>query len=236
MATLRGAFVLSAYCACRPAPTSLNIGQFLLRGFMGTVQEWLLAYACTLQHIREAANGRSWCSNGDNCTPQASLLVDAFLEEMSAQLVKADMVDCWDASTGDIPWQSDTSCFMDVISYLDELVMHHPTRHTWDALVFSAPMVGKDPRCQSLQLDYVPGQPVSLGEILPPLQFHMKTKSGELICKVWGLLLEGTVNDELDWIPIKGCMGDLSQVEIACTKELSGLVLWPWEWKACRAP
>ena len=177
---------------------------------MGTVQEWLLAYACTLQHVGEAAHRRSWHSNGDNCTPQVSLLVDAFLEETSVQLVEADIVDCWDASARDVLRQSDTGCFADMISYLDELVTCLPTRHTWDALVFPVPMVGEDPRCQSLQLDYIPRQPVNLGEILPPLQFHMKTESGELICKVQGLLLEGMilaydlVSDEPDWIPIEG--------------------------------
>ena len=82
---------------------------------------------------------------------------------MSAQLVKADIVDCWYAYAGDIPWQSDTGCFADMISYLDELVTCQPMRHTWDALVFPAPTVGEDPKCQSLQLDYVPRQPVNLG-------------------------------------------------------------------------
>ena len=76
----------------------------------------------------------------------------------------------------------------------------------------------------------------------PPLGFHMKMESGELICKVWGLLLEGMilasdpVSDELDWIPVEGCMGDLSRVEVTSAKELSELVLHPWEWKARRAP
>ena len=69
----------------------------------------------------------------------------------------------------------------------------------------------------------------------------MKTESGEFICKAWGILLEGMtlaynlVNDEPDWIPIEGCMGDLLQAEATSTKELSELVPQPWEWKACRA-
>ena len=89
---------------------------------MGTVQEWLLAYACTLQCVGEAAHRRSWCSSGDNYTPQVSLLVDAFLEEMKVRLIKVDIIDCWDASEGDVLWQCDTGCFAEVLSYLDELV------------------------------------------------------------------------------------------------------------------
>ena len=70
----------------------------------------------------------------------------------------------------------------------------------------------------------------------------MKTESGEFICKAQGLLLEGMilaydpVNDELDWIPIEGCMGDLSQAAVTSTKEPSELVLQPWEWKVHRTP
>ena len=66
-------FTHSEYCICPPALTSLNIGQFLPQGSTGTVQEWLLAYACALQHVGEAAHGKSWHSNGDNYTLQVSL-------------------------------------------------------------------------------------------------------------------------------------------------------------------
>ena len=170
------------------------------------------------------------------------MLVDAFLEERDAQLIKVDIIDCWDTSEGDVPQQCDTGCFAEVVSYLDELVMQDPTRDTWDALVFPTPAVGEDPECQSLLLDYVPGELVNLEKMLPPLQFHIRSKLGQLICKAWGLHLEGVIlvydpiKDEPDWIPIEGCMNDLSQVEIASVNELSGLGLRPWERKMCGAP
>ena len=125
------------------------------------MQEWLLAYAHALQCVGEVAHGRSWCSNGDNYTPQVSMLVDVFLEEMDVQLIKADILDCWNTSKGDVLWQCDTGCFAEVVSYLDELMTQPPTRDTWDTLVFPVPTVGEDPRCQSLLLDYVPRQPVN---------------------------------------------------------------------------
>ena len=74
-----------------------------------------------------------------------------------------------------------------------------------------------------------------LGEVASTLQFRVRSESGELICKAWGLYLEGAiliydpVKDELDWIPIERCMNDLSQAEAASAKELSELVLWSWE-------
>ena len=103
-------------------------------------------------------------------------------------------------------------------------------------------MVGEDPGHQSLLLDYVLGQPVTLEKMLLPLQFRVRSELGELIYKAQDLHLEGAilvynpVKDELDWIPIEECMNNLWQVEIASAKELSGLVLQPSEWKMCRAP
>ena len=132
----RWTFALSEYCICPSAPTSLNIGQFLPQGSMGTVQEWLLVYAHSLQHVAEAAHERSWHSNRDNYTPQVSLLVDVFLEVTDVRLNEADIVDCWNASKGDVLQQCDTGCFAEVVSYLDELVTRAPTRDTWGTLVF----------------------------------------------------------------------------------------------------
>ena len=107
VAMWRWTFTLSGYRICPPALTSLNIGQFLPLGSTGTVQEWLPTYAHTLQHVGEVAHGRSWCSNMDDYTPQISLLVDAVLEATDMQLLKAEIVDCWNTSKGDIPHQCD---------------------------------------------------------------------------------------------------------------------------------
>ena len=50
------------------------------------------------------------------------------------------------------------------------------------------------------------------------------------------MILAYDLVNELDWIPIERCMGDLLRAEIASAKELSGLVLRPWVWKVCREP
>ena len=140
---------------------------------MGTVQEWLLAYAHALQHVGEAAHRRLWHSNGDDYTLQVSLVVDMFVEVTDVQLLEADIVDCWNTSEGDILQQCDTSCFAEVVSYLEVLVTRPPTRDTWDALVFPAPMEGEDPGHQSVIVDYVPRQVVDLEKLLPPLWFRI---------------------------------------------------------------
>ena len=48
-------------------------------------------------------------------------MVDAFLGVTDVQLLEADIVDCWNASEGDVLQQCNTGCFAEVVSYLDEL-------------------------------------------------------------------------------------------------------------------
>ena len=102
------------------------------------------------------------------------------------------------------------------------------------------PVEGEDTRHQSLLLDYIPGQPVNLEKFLLPLWFRIRSESGEFICKAWGLCLEGAIlvydpiKDQPDLIPIEGCMNDLSWAETMSMKELSELVLRPWEWQMRR--
>ena len=56
---------------------------------------WLLAYAHALQCMGEATEGRMWCPSGMHFTPEVSLLVDAFIEEMGAELTELDITSCW---------------------------------------------------------------------------------------------------------------------------------------------
>ena len=70
-----------------PAPTMLNIGQFLDgKQKEGDHTPWLLAYAHTLQCVGEVTEGRMWHPIGMHFTPQVSTLVDAFIEEMGTEL------------------------------------------------------------------------------------------------------------------------------------------------------
>ena len=106
-----------------PAPTMLNIGQFL-KGCprKGDHTPWLLAYACALQHMGEAAEGKTWHPSGVCCTPQISLLVDAFVEETGAELIELNTASCWGQLLKEVLRQKDEGPWADVISYMDELV------------------------------------------------------------------------------------------------------------------
>ena len=108
---------------CPPAPTMLNIGQFL-EGCPreGDHTPWLLAYAYTLQCVGEAVEGRTWCPSGVHFTLQISLLVDTFIEETGAELIELDITSCWGQLPEEVLHQKDEGPFADIISYLDELV------------------------------------------------------------------------------------------------------------------
>ena len=135
---------------CPPAPTVLNIGQLLNEcPKEGDHTPWLLAYACTLQCVGEATDGRMWWPSGMDFTPQISLLVDVFIQETGAELVEADIASFWGQPLEEVPCQKDEGPFMEVISYLDELAQHVPTTKAWDELVFPPPPAEPCPPCQS---------------------------------------------------------------------------------------
>ena len=80
---------------CVPTPTMLNIVQFLdEEPEEGDRMPWLLAYACALQRMGEAAEGRMWHPMGMHFTPQVFPLVDTFIEEMGAELTELRIASC----------------------------------------------------------------------------------------------------------------------------------------------
>ena len=107
---------------CPPAPTMLNIGQFL-EGCPkeGDCTPWLLAYALALWHMGEVTEGRTWCPSGVHFTPQISLLLNTFIGETGAELIELNITACWGQLPEEVLQQKDDGPFVDVISYLDKL-------------------------------------------------------------------------------------------------------------------
>ena len=93
---------------CPPAPTVLNIGQFLNEcPKEGDHTPWFLAYAHALQDMGEATDGRMLWPSGVHFTPQISLLVDVFIQETGAKLIEADIASCWGQPVEEVPCQKD---------------------------------------------------------------------------------------------------------------------------------
>ena len=166
MAAWKWVGVVSESPFCPLTPTVLNIGQFHdedLTGHGWSQQEWLLAYAHTLQHMGEATDGRMWRPNGKCFTPQISMLVDAFLGVTGADMVKTDVAHCWSEPPPTILWQRDEGTIADVISQHDNLTQCLPTRKAWDELVCPLPSAVPRSPHQSRHLGYIQGWVVELG-------------------------------------------------------------------------
>ena len=160
MAAWKWAGAVSKTSVCLPTPTILNIGQFLdedLTGHGWSMQQWLLAYPHALQHVGEAADGRTWRPNGRHFTLQISLLVDAFLEVTNAEVMEADVACCWSEPPKTFPLQRDKGAFAHVISYLDNLAQCLPTRKAWDELVCPPSSAVPHTPCWSGHLGYIQG-------------------------------------------------------------------------------
>ena len=104
---------------CPPAPTMLNIGQFL-EGCPreGDHTPWLLDYTCALQHVGDATEGRMWHLSGVCFNLQTSPLVDAFVEETGEELRELDITACWGQPLKEALYQKDEP-FTEVVLYLD---------------------------------------------------------------------------------------------------------------------
>ena len=123
MAVWRWTAKVSTMPLCPPAPTVLNIEQFLDECQKeGDHTPWLLAYARTLQCVGKTTDGRMWHPSGVHFTPpQISLLVDAFIEETGAELMEAYIASCWVQPLEEVLQQKDDGPFAEVISHLDEV-------------------------------------------------------------------------------------------------------------------
>ena len=217
---------------CLPTPTMLNIGQFLDEKLKeGDRTPWLLAYARTLQHVGEAAEGRTWCPMGICFTLQVSLLVDAFIKETGAELTELRIASCWNQPAAEVLLQKQDGPFADAIVYLDDLVQCMLTWKAWDKLVFPAALTEPSVPCKSNHLGYIPGCTVDLGGALPPLRFHVTEPSGKFVTVASGLLFKGNIlaydpaSNGAEWISVQGTVNDLSPMEDSSAQELSNITL-----------
>ena len=201
---------------CPPAPTMLNIGHFLDEELKeGDHMPWLLAYACALQHMGEAAEGRMWHPIGMRFTPQVFPLVDTFIKDTGAELTELGIASCRGQLAAEVLLQKQDGPFADVIAYLGDLAWCMLTQKVWDELVFPAPLTGPSVPSKSNHLGYILGRTVDLGGTLPPLRFHVTETSGKFVGVACGLLFERNVlpydpaSNGTEWVPVQGIVNDL---------------------------
>ena len=120
---------------CPPAPSVLNIGQFLtdeeVGGGMGE-PHWFMAYSRMLQQVGEVAHRRKWEARREALEIKASPLVHAFWCKTDVDLMMVSVKHCWQPATRTLHHQRENSPTTHIISYLNELAVCIPTREAWD--------------------------------------------------------------------------------------------------------
>ena len=124
---------------CPPAPSALNIGQFItdeeVEGVVGE-PHWFVAYSCALQQVGKVAHGRKSESKREALEIKASPLVHAFWHETDVDLTIASVKLCWEPAPMTLYHQREDSPTTHIISYLNELAVRIPTLEAWDQMVW----------------------------------------------------------------------------------------------------
>ena len=191
---------------CLPAPSVLNIGQFLtdeeVEGGMGE-PHWFMAYSHMLQRVGEVTHGRKWEVRREALEIKASPLVHAFWCKVDVNLMMASVKHCWEPAPRTLHHQRENGPTAHVISYLNELVVRIPTREAWDQMVW--------PQQRFHMYPLKPSLTATVGAkwwILAPscqLQNSVLQKKGGPSCA-----LHNPTLNEAKWVPTHGLANDLS--------------------------
>ena len=125
---------------CPPAPTALNIGQFMTKEeVLEDIDEplWFAAYSRTLQWVGEAAQGRK-CEWPVGKTPEVrvSPLVHAFWEETGVDITMSCIKLYWEPAPWGIFCKKEEGPVAYVITFMDELAVRVPSLDAWDQFVW----------------------------------------------------------------------------------------------------
>ena len=116
---------------CLPAPTVLNIGQFMTKDKVAEgvgEPHWSMAYCCTLQWVGKAAHRWKWeWPAKETLEVKVSPLVHTFWEETGVDLIVACLKLCWEPAPRAIYHKREEGPVANVVSFLDELAVRVPS-------------------------------------------------------------------------------------------------------------
>ena len=220
--------------ACPPAPTILNIRQFMtekeMAGGMGE-PDWFMAYSHTLQRVGEAACRWKWeWPTRETLQVKVSLLVHAFWEETGVDLTTACIKLCWEPAPRARYCKRENGPTAHVITLLDELAVWVPTLDAWDQLVWPSTAAVPQALTEAELYGYCHGQVVDLGPVMLMTEFQVAEEGGAYLCVVRGLVFEGSVlaynpaMNKVEWIPLHGLTNDLTWAKERSTVALANCV------------
>ena len=181
---------------CPPAPSALNIGQFITdeeaEGGMGE-PHWFVAYSHTLQWVGKVAHGRKWESRREALEIKASPLVHAFWYETDMDLTMTNVKLCWEPAPRTLYHQRENGPTTHIISYLNELAVHVPTLEAWDQMVWPTMVAILYVPTEVESYGYCWGQAVDLGPVMPAAQFRVTEEGGTYLCTARALVFEESI-------------------------------------------
>ena len=217
-----------------PAPTILNIGQFMtdeeMAGGMGE-PHWFMAYSHALQWVGKVAHEWKWeWPMREALEVKASPLVHAFWNKTGVDLTVASIKLCWEPAPRALYHQRESGPTTHIITFLDELAVWVPSLKTWDQLVW-LPMAAIPRALTEAELyGYSCGQVVDLSPMMPAAQFWVTEEGGAYLCIARALVFEGSVlaynptMNKAEWVPVRGLAKDLTWAKERSTMALANYV------------
>ena len=163
--------------ACPPAPTVLNIRQFMTEEEVAEgVGEpyWFMAYSHALQWVGEAACGQKWeWPTMETLQVKVSLLVRTFWEETGMDLTMACIKLYWKPAPRAIYRKKENGPTAHMITFLDELAVWVPTLDTWIQLVWLPAAAVPWALTEAELYGYCCSQVVDLSNVMSATQYQV---------------------------------------------------------------
>ena len=124
---------------CPPAPTVLNIGQFMMWDeVQGDVDNtlWFEVYSHAFQRVGEVLCGQQWqWPKGKAQEVAVSPIVRAFWEETGMEPAASCTRLCWELQPRAV-FRRERSTVLHLITLLDDMAVHTPTLDAWDQFIW----------------------------------------------------------------------------------------------------
>ena len=220
---------------CLPAPTALNIGQFMTKEEVveGMGQpHWFVAYSHALQQVGEAAHGWKWeWPAGKTMEVGVSPLLHAFWEETGTDLTVACIKLCWEPALRGIFRKREEGTVAHVITFMEGLAIWMPCLDAWYQFVWPLAAAVPWALTEAEPYGYCCGQVVDLGPVMLAVQFRVTDEARTYLCAAWALVFKGSVlaynptKDEVEWVPACGLTNDLTWAEERSAVTLANYIL-----------
>ena len=221
--------------ACPPAPTILNIGQFMTEEEVAEGMgepHWFMAYSCALQWVGEAACGWKWeWPTREALEVKVSPVVLTFWQETGVDLTVTCIKLCWEPTPRALYHKRENGPTAHVSTFLDKLAVLVPSLDAWDQLVWRPTAAIPWVLTEAELYGYCHGQAVDLGPVMLAAQFWLMDEGGIYLCIARALMFEGSVlaynpaKNEAEWVPVHGLANDLTWAEERSAVALANYVL-----------